>query len=272
VDRRPGERSAGDPGIIGEKIYDPHTGVLLGRAQLAAPYPGRGTWVVIVKDDDTQAINHLELTTVLISVVPTLDATHIEPDPDQESLPPLPEREQSGHPVSTEGRQRIIDRAELEGEGFVEHREPGVSDEDAPLPGEEDPDPDPEDRPRGKHHHPEATIYPTGKPLGRQTENGAPSGGTPKTGGTSTMSNVAEVQAAINAAMAIADEAMAMARGAIDKLTEAQQRLAATLESSTHEYTVSALAAMNHANEQFGGGIQAIMGAKEQAEQYGAGL
>ena len=86
------------------------------------------------------------------------------------------------------------------------------------------------------------------------------------------MASVAEVKAAIDAAVAKSEEAMAAARAAIEQLAEAQQLMAAAVDGSGHDSTQQAGHAYQHAKQQFEEGIQAIVGGNEAAAQYGAGL
>jgi ABC-type transporter Mla subunit MlaD len=86
------------------------------------------------------------------------------------------------------------------------------------------------------------------------------------------MASVGEVKAVIDAANATANEAVAAARVAVDKLNEAQQQLAAALEGGHHDSINTAIRALQHASQQFEEGIQAVAGSAEASQQYGAGL
>lgn len=249
------ERSAGDGSIIGKKVYIPGSEEYIGIPQLASRNPDDDTWTVVVRVPEQDNPVILQLDTVLVEVLPRLDA-----------------RDWAGIPADSEERQKLRERAAREGAQDL-IREPGISDDDAEpeLPHEGDGvDYSKVERPVTDD------TFPAGKPLGRGHDTGQPndvsrSGGVTQTGG-STMASVAEVKAAIDAAMETADQAAAAARHAIETNNETMQMLAVALEGSGHDAVAQAQAALMDANQKFEEGVQAVMGAKESAEQYGATL
>lgn len=248
------ERSAGDGSIIGKKVYVPGSEEFIGIPQLASRNPGDQLWTVIVRVPEQDNPVILQLDTVLVEVLPRLDA-----------------RDWAGIPADSEERQKLRERAAREGAQDL-IREPGISDDEAEpeLPHEGDGvDYSTLERPTTDD------VRPAGKPLGRGRDTGqsdvSRSGGITQTGG-STMASVGEVKAAIDAAMKTADQAAVAARHAIETNNEAMQMLAVALEGSGHDTVAQAQQALMYANERFEEGIQSIMGAKEGAELYGAAL
>lgn len=261
------KRRVTDPAIIGKDVYHVENETLIGRLHFAARHTN-GLAVCLVQVAGVDHYVRVWLNEVLIKVsTPDSEPDTVElPPPDQ--LPPLPQRTHRGYPVTPPEREKKLGEATGE-----DHREPGVSDGEAALPREDEPDPEPLDRPGGKHHHPGATLYPEGKPLGRKKEDPETrqQGGSHTQGG-STMASVSEVRAAIDQALNLADEAAEATRVAINKLDESTSALAAALEGAGHESTAQAHAALAHAKQQLEEGIQAIAGGKELAQNYGAGL
>jgi hypothetical protein len=86
------------------------------------------------------------------------------------------------------------------------------------------------------------------------------------------VASVAEVKAAINAAMQHVQEGQDAVLAANAKLGEAQQSLAAAVEGSAHECVAAAQAALSQAAAELEDCLTATLGAMEQAEQYAAAL
>ncbi|MDQ7905600.1 hypothetical protein RB614_13850 [Phytohabitans sp. ZYX-F-186] len=86
------------------------------------------------------------------------------------------------------------------------------------------------------------------------------------------MASVAEVKAAIDAAMQHVQEGQEAVRAANEKLGEAQLSLAAAVEGSGHESVTSAQAALAQAATELDDCLTATLGAMEQAQQYAAAL
>jgi len=86
------------------------------------------------------------------------------------------------------------------------------------------------------------------------------------------LASVAELKAAIDAAIEQVSEGQAALRAASEKLTEAQQSLAAALEGSGHESVAAAHAALNQAAVGLEDCLTATLAAVEQAQTYSATL
>ena len=86
------------------------------------------------------------------------------------------------------------------------------------------------------------------------------------------MASVAEVKAAIDAAMAHVQEGQEAVRAANDRLGEAQVSLAAAVEGSAHESVTGAQAALSEAAAELDDCLNATLGAMEQAQTYAAAL
>lgn len=274
------ERSGCDPFIVGRRIYnlDQH---YLGVASANYRTPMGACLIIVDVGDPNARPVVIEAARVLIEVprqTPHLDTVEDAPPP-QDATDGLDTRDRSGYAVSSPHRQRLFHQAEQLG-AELKAREEGVAEGENTLPRLDEPDPPPNQlRPSGpvldeKGRPTDTTVHPRGRPFGRTREDpdATPPTGLPVIQGGSTMTSIAELKAAIDAAMATADEATAAARVAIEKLNEAQQQLAAALEGGGHDAIHTANAALSHANQQFEEGIQAIQGSKEAAEGYGAGL
>jgi uncharacterized protein YukE len=86
------------------------------------------------------------------------------------------------------------------------------------------------------------------------------------------VASVAEVKAAIDAAMAHVQEGQEAVRAANDRLGEAQLSLAAAVEGSAHESVGAAQAALAQAATELEDCLSATLGAMEQAQSYAAVL
>jgi uncharacterized protein YukE len=86
------------------------------------------------------------------------------------------------------------------------------------------------------------------------------------------VASVAEVKAAIDAAMAHVQEGQEAVRAANDRLGEAQLSLAAAVEGSAHESVGAAQAALAQAATELEDCLSATLGAMEQAHSYAAAL
>lgn len=86
------------------------------------------------------------------------------------------------------------------------------------------------------------------------------------------MASVAELKAAINAAIQQVSDAQVAVRGANEKLAEAQQSLAAALEGSGHEAVGAAQAALTQAADELEECLTATLTAVDQAQTYAATL
>ena len=82
------------------------------------------------------------------------------------------------------------------------------------------------------------------------------------------MASVAEVRAAVDAALQQVTEGQAAIQAARDKLGEAQQSLAAALDGSAHEAVGTAHAALAQADQQLEECLSATLLAVEQAQTY----
>lgn len=278
-------RSAGDPGIIGKKVYHVDNQTLIGVPQLKAPHPDGG-WMVIVRVPDRDNPVHLHLHEVLVEVVPHLDAF----EEDAESSPEgLDHRDKTLIPLDTPDRQKLRERATAEGaEDMI--REPGVAgDEEPELPHEGNGvDYSKIPRPTGPIVDPvtgetrpsdEGTMYPAGDGLGRgrdkgnrgDEQEGSHREG-PVTGGGTSMASVGEVKAAIDAANHQVTEAQAMLRAAIEKLSEAGQSYALAFEGGGHDAAATAQNAVSHVRNELEENIQSLSAGIEAAGQYSAAL
>ncbi len=86
------------------------------------------------------------------------------------------------------------------------------------------------------------------------------------------MASIAEVKAAIDAAMQQVTEVQAAVRAANEQLTGAQQMLAAALEGTGHEAVTAAQAALVQAAQELEECLSATLLASEQAQSYVATL
>ncbi len=86
------------------------------------------------------------------------------------------------------------------------------------------------------------------------------------------MASVAELKAAIDAAIQQITEGQAALRTASEQLAEAQQSLAAALEGSGHEAVGAAHAALSQAATDLEDCLTATLAAVEQAQTYVATL
>jgi len=84
--------------------------------------------------------------------------------------------------------------------------------------------------------------------------------------------SVAEVKAAIAAAMAHVQEGQDAVRAANDKLSEARLSLAAAVDGSAHESVTAAQSALVQATTELDDCLRATVGAMEQARTYAAAL
>ena len=82
------------------------------------------------------------------------------------------------------------------------------------------------------------------------------------------MASVAEVKAAIDAALQQVSDGQVAVRVASEKLVEAQQSLAAALDGSGHESVSAAQAALAQATLELEECLTATLGAVEQAQTY----
>jgi uncharacterized protein YukE len=86
------------------------------------------------------------------------------------------------------------------------------------------------------------------------------------------VASVAEVKAAIDAAIQQVTEGQMAVRLAGEKLAEAQQSFAAAVEGSGHESINTAQAALTQANQELEECLTAMLAAVEQAQTYVATL
>jgi hypothetical protein len=86
------------------------------------------------------------------------------------------------------------------------------------------------------------------------------------------VASVAELKAAIDAAVQQVSEGQVALRAASEKLTEAQQSLAAALEGSGHESVAAAHGALSQAGSDLEECLAATLAAVEQAQSYVATL
>lgn len=86
------------------------------------------------------------------------------------------------------------------------------------------------------------------------------------------MASVAEVRAAIDAALAQVTEGQAAIQAAREKLGEAQQSLAAALDGSASDAVSTAHASLSQADQQLEECLSATLVAVEQAQTYTATL
>lgn len=86
------------------------------------------------------------------------------------------------------------------------------------------------------------------------------------------MASVAEVKAAIDAAMQQVSDGQMAVRLASEKLAEAQQSLAAAVEGSGHDSVNAAQAALSQAGQELEECLTATLAAVEQAQTYVATL
>lgn len=86
------------------------------------------------------------------------------------------------------------------------------------------------------------------------------------------MASVAELKAAIDAAIQQVSEGQTALRAASEKLTEAQQSLAAALEGSGHDAVSAAHAGLSQAATDLEECLNATLAAVEQAQSYAATL
>jgi uncharacterized protein YukE len=86
------------------------------------------------------------------------------------------------------------------------------------------------------------------------------------------VTSVAEVKAAIDAAMQHVQESQEAVRSASDRLSEAQLSLAAAVEGSGHEAVTSAQTALTQAASELEECLTATLEAVDQAQSYVAAL
>src|SRR5439155_16562384 len=86
------------------------------------------------------------------------------------------------------------------------------------------------------------------------------------------VTSVAEVKAAIEAALTQVSEGQAAIQAASEKLAEAAQTMAAALEGSGHELVGGVQAALAQAGLELQDGLTATLTAVEQAQTYAAAL
>ena len=86
------------------------------------------------------------------------------------------------------------------------------------------------------------------------------------------MASVAEVKAAIEAAVAQVGEGQAAIQAASEKLAEAAQTMAVALDGSGHELVGGVQAALAQAGIELQDGLTATLTAVEQAQTYAATL
>jgi uncharacterized protein YukE len=86
------------------------------------------------------------------------------------------------------------------------------------------------------------------------------------------VASVAELRAAIDAAMQQVTEGQLAVRLASEKLAEAQQSLAAALDGSGHETVTAAQSCLAQAATELEDCLTATMAAVEQAQTYSASL
>lgn len=86
------------------------------------------------------------------------------------------------------------------------------------------------------------------------------------------MTSVAEVKAAIDAAMLHVQEGQEAVRSASDKLGEARHTLAAAVQGSGHEAVTCAQAALSQAASELDECLSATRNAVDQAQSYMATL
>ncbi|WP_328476874.1 hypothetical protein OHA21_23060 [Actinoplanes sp. NBC_00393] len=86
------------------------------------------------------------------------------------------------------------------------------------------------------------------------------------------MASVAELRAAVDAALEQVNEGQAAIKAAREKLGEAQQSLAAALDGSFNPEVEGAKAALSHADQQLDDCMGSTVQAIEQAQIYTANL
>jgi ABC-type transporter Mla subunit MlaD len=86
------------------------------------------------------------------------------------------------------------------------------------------------------------------------------------------VASVAEVKAAIDAALSHVQDGQAAVRAASDRLSEAQQTLAVAVEGSGHDCVSGARAALSQAAAELDDALSATHQAVEQAQSYAAAL
>jgi uncharacterized protein YukE len=86
------------------------------------------------------------------------------------------------------------------------------------------------------------------------------------------LASVAELKAAIDAAIQQISEGQTALRAASEKLSEAQQSLAAALEGSGHEQVTTAHGALSQAATDLEECLHSTLAAVEQAQTYAATL
>ncbi|MBW6435537.1 hypothetical protein KZ829_17495 [Actinoplanes hulinensis] len=86
------------------------------------------------------------------------------------------------------------------------------------------------------------------------------------------MASVAELRAAVEAALQQVTEGQQAIQAAKEKLGEAQQSLAAALDGSASDAVGAAHASLSHAEQQLEDGFNATVAAVEQAHTYTASL
>src|SRR2546421_875731 len=86
------------------------------------------------------------------------------------------------------------------------------------------------------------------------------------------VASVAEVKAAIEAAVAQVNEGQAAIQAASEKLAQAAQTMAAALDGSGHELVGAAQAALAQADTELQEGLAATLTAVERAQTYAAGI
>jgi hypothetical protein len=86
------------------------------------------------------------------------------------------------------------------------------------------------------------------------------------------VASVAELKAAIDAAVQQVSEAQAAVQVAREKLTDAQQSLAVALDGSGHEAVSAAHASLAQATTDLDDGLTATLAAVERAQAYSATL
>jgi exonuclease VII small subunit len=86
------------------------------------------------------------------------------------------------------------------------------------------------------------------------------------------VASVAEVKAAIDAALLHVQDGQLAVRTASDRLSEAQQTLAVAVEGSGHDSVSAARAALSQASTELDDALSATHQAVEQAQSYAATL
>lgn len=86
------------------------------------------------------------------------------------------------------------------------------------------------------------------------------------------MASVAEVKAAIDAALVHVQDGQAAVRVASDRLADAAQTLAVAVEGSGHDAVSAARAALTQGASELEDAMSAMLHAVEQAQSYSAAL